>query len=199
MYCKDADYYSNYLLFSEKHLCNELDFGETFFRKVCAQEIKNIDKRLNDVDVESQKQLLISIKHMLEQRQQYSKQAIIETIKDDPIELLCSNEAMCQLDGDIATCHEFLYNISEEERYKLLSSKLGTIKIRLSKILNDSLFELDIMQYLCGLNFVRKDSSKLNKQKRILLQQVRNGYKVDYQTDTMQKALQKIKSRATIC
>ena len=32
---KGGEYYSEELLFSEKHLCNELNFGEPFFRKVC--------------------------------------------------------------------------------------------------------------------------------------------------------------------
>lgn len=33
MYDWKTDYYSNDLIFSEKHLCNELDFGDTFFTK----------------------------------------------------------------------------------------------------------------------------------------------------------------------
>ncbi len=193
MFDKDADYSSNYLLFSEKHLCNEIGFAEPFFKKICSREIKNLDRRLNGSDIESQKELLMSIKQMLLERQQKEKQVIREIRKDDPIELLCANEAMCQLDGDTGTCREFLYNISDEERYDLFSSKLGMTKVDILEILNDSLYDSDIMQYLCGLKFVRKDSSKLNKQKRQLLSQARSGYEVDYQTETMQKALQRIK------
>ena len=33
-----------YLLFREKHLCNESDLFKPFFREICAKEIKNIDK-----------------------------------------------------------------------------------------------------------------------------------------------------------
>lgn len=33
LYSKDTNYDSNFLLFSEKHLCNELDFAEPFFSK----------------------------------------------------------------------------------------------------------------------------------------------------------------------
>lgn len=195
MFDKDTDYFSNYLLFSEKHLCNEFGFAEPFFRKICSKEIKNLDRRINCSDIASQKEALISIKKMLLERHQKEKQIIRKIRKDCPVELLCANEAMYKLDGNvgIGTCHEFLYNISDEERYDLLSSKLGMIKVGILEILNDSLYDLDIMQNLCGLKFVRKDSSKLNKQKRQLLSQVRCGYEVDYQTETMQKALQRIK------
>ena len=190
---KDTDYDSNYLLFSEKHLCNEIDFAAPFFRKICSKEIKNLDRRINGSDITSQKEALISIKQMLLERQQKAKQAIREIRKDDPVELLCANEAMFQLDSGPALCHEFLYNISDEERYDILSSKLGMLKAGILESLNDSLYDPDIMQNLCGLKFVRKDSSKLNSQKRQLLSQVRSGYEVDYQTETMQKALQRIK------
>ena len=183
MFDKDTDYYSNYLLFSEKHLCNEIGFSEPFFRKICSKEIINLDRRLNGSDIASQKELLISIRQMLLERQQKEKQEIREIRKDDPVELLCANEAMYQLDGDVGTCREFLYNISDEERYDLLSSKLGMLKVGILEMLNDSLYDPDIMQYLCGLN----------KQKRQLLSQARSGYEVDYQTKTMQKALQRIK------
>ena len=193
MYNKDTDYYSNYLLFSEKHLCNQIDFAEPFFRKICSKEIKNLDRRINGSDIESQKELLMSIKQMLLERQQKAKQAISENRKDDSVELLCANEAMFQLDGDAGTCHEFLYNISDEERYNLLSSNLGIIKVGILQILDDLVYDSDIMQYLCGLKFVRKDSSKLNKQKRQLLSQAKSGYEIDYQTEAMQKALQRIK------
>lgn len=197
MYDKGTDY----LLFSEKHLCNEIGFAEPFFRKICSKEIKNLDRRLNGSDSRrlngsdsvSQKKLLISIKQMLLERQQREKQEIKEIRKDDPVELLCANEAMYQLDKDVGTCREFLYNISDEERYDILRSKLGMLKAGILESLNDSLYDPDIMQYLCGLKFVRKDSSKLNKQKRQLLNQARSGYEVDYQTETMQKALQRIK------
>jgi len=193
MFDKDTDYYSNYLLFSEKHLCNEIGFAEPFFRKICSKEINNLDRRLNGSEIASQKELLISIRQMLLERQQKEKQEIREIRKDDPVELLCANEAMFQLDSGPALCHEFLYNISDEERYDILSSKLGMLKAGILESLNDSLYNPDIMQYLCGLKFVRKDSSKLNKQKRQLLSQARSGYEVDYQTETMQKALQRIK------
>ena len=55
---KDTDYDSNYLLFSEKHLCNEIDFAELFFRKICSREIKNLDRRIKSSGIESQKNII---------------------------------------------------------------------------------------------------------------------------------------------
>ncbi len=49
------------------------------------------------------------------------------------------------------------------------------------------------MQDLYALHFIKKDSRKLNEQKRKLLNQVENGFIVDYQSDTIQKTLQRVK------
>lgn len=193
MYDWKTNYKSNYLLFSEKHLCNEADFGDTFFTKVCTEEIENINRRLQNSTSESQKDVLLSIKQILEERNNTFKQSKQEMLKDDPIELLCHNEAMYQLDGGMGTCHEFLQNCSDEERYKLLSSKLGMLKVGILETLNDTLFDPDLVQYLCGLKFIKNDSSKLSSQKRQLLQQLRNNFEVNYETEPIQKVLQRTK------
>lgn len=193
MYDWQTNYESNYLLFSEKHLCNDVDFGDTFFTKVCTREIRNLNRRLQNSTSESQKEVLLSIKQILEERNKSFNQSKQEILKDDPIELLCHNEAMYQLDGDVGTCHEFLQNCSDEERYKLLSSKLGMLKIGILETLNDTLYDPDLVQYLCGLKFVRRDSSKLSSQKKQLLQQLRNNFEVNYETEQIQKVLQRTK------
>lgn len=193
MYDWQTNYESNYLLFSEKHLCNNVDFGDTFFTKVCTREIRNLNRRLQNSTSESQKEVLLSIKQILEERNKSFNQSKQEILKDDPIELLCHNEAMYQLDGDVGTCHEFLQNCSDEERYKLLSSKLGMLKIGILETLNDTLYDPDLVQYLCGLKFVRRDSSKLSSQKKQLLQQLKNNFEVNYETEQIQKVLQRTK------
>ena len=99
---------------------------------------------------------------------------------------------MYQLDGE-GTCCEFLQNCSDEERYKLLSSKLGMLKIEILNILNNTLYDPDLVQYLCGLKFVRKDSSKLSSRKKQLLQQIRNNFEVNYETEQIQKVLKQTK------
>ena len=37
-YSNGSDYESNNLLFSEKHLCNEIDIGEPFFSTICKKD-----------------------------------------------------------------------------------------------------------------------------------------------------------------
>ena len=192
LYSKDTNYDSNYLLFSEKHLCNEADFTAPFFRKICKREIENIDKRIKKQNLETEKQILLAIKYMLVERQQQTKREIELVSKDTFVDILTVNDAMYQLDGTFATFHEFLFNISDEEMYRLLKSKFGNIKLAFLENLNNNLFDSDLMQYLCGLKFILNDSSKLKKQKRQLKQQVRSGYEVNYQTDVIQKKLKRI-------
>ena len=193
IYDWQTNYDSNYLLFSEKHLCNDMDFGDPFFTKVCTREIKKLEKRLKNAKDETQKENLLLFKHLLEERNKSFKQSKQEILKGNPIELLCHNEAMYQLDGSVGDCHEFLYNCSDEEIYKLLSSRLGILKFGILETLNETLYDTDFVQYLCGLKFVRKDSSKLSLQKKQLLCQLRNNFEVNYETEQLQKVLQRIK------
>ena len=193
MYDWKTNYNTNCLLFSEKHLCNTADFAAPFFHKVCNIEINNISQRLEKAETQSQKEQLLLFKQLLEERNKKSKQNKKEIFKDDPAELLCYNEAMYKLGGPIFSCHEFLQNCSDEKLYKLLRTKSGILKTNILGFLNDSFFDIDLIQNLCGLNFVRKDSSKLNKQKRQLFHEIRSGYEINYETEGMQKALQKIK------
>lgn len=144
MYDWKTDYCSNSLLFSEKHLCNELDFGDTFFTKVCTKEIINLTKRLQNSTSESQKEVLLSIKQILEERNKSLKQSKQELLKNDPIELLCYNEAMYHFDEVIG--YECLQNYSDEEMYKLLSSKLGILKAGALDILSETLYDLDFFK-----------------------------------------------------
>ena len=191
MYDWKTDCYSNNLLFSEKHLCNELDFGDTFFTKVCTKEIINLTKRLQNSTSESQKEVLLSIKQILEERNKSLKQSKQELLKNEPIELLCCNEAMYHF-GEVIG-YECLQNYSDEEMYKLLSSKLGILKAGALDILSETLYDLDFFQNLYGLRFVKKDSSKLSFQKSQLLHQLENNFEVNYETDQIQKVLHKIK------
>lgn len=71
--------------------------------------------------------------------------------------------------------------------YRLLKSKFGNIKIIFLENLNNNLFGSDLIQNLYGLKFILNDSSRLKQRKRQLEQQVRSGYEVNYQTDTLQK------------
>ena len=89
--------------------------------------------------------------------------------------------------------YEFLQNYINEEIYKLLSSKLGMLKIGTLEILNETLYDSDFFQNLYDLIFVKKDSSKLSFQKKLLLHQLENNFEVNYETDQIQKVLHKRK------
>lgn len=193
MYCFNKNYDNRYLLFSEKHLCNNGDLGDYFFSKICTKEIKNLSQRIDKLETDSQKEILLLFKQMLEERNKIFKQETKEILKKYPIELLCHNEAMYQLDGATSTCHKFLKNCSDEETYRLISSNLGRLKCIILCLLNESIYDADILQYLCGLKFIRKDSSKLSNQKNHLLNQVKNNYEVNYESEQIKKVLQKIK------
>lgn len=184
---------SNELLFSEKHLCNDVAFAEPFFRKICSREIKNLERRIDGSDIKSQIELLLSIQNMLIERKQISR-TILKTIIKEPDEYLGMGFMFSNDAYDHFSClwHNYLTNISDEEAYDLYCSKLGRLKIAILDFIEDRFFE-DPLQYLSGMKFVIKDSLKLSEQKRQLLSQVKSGYEVDYQNPTMQRALKMIK------
>ena len=184
---KGGEYYSEELLFSEKHLCNELNFGEPFFRKVCLREIKNINNRLDKIEDLSEKELLVNVKNTLERRNLKTKEAIKQVYDKEFLEeILTINEAFNQI-GDF--CYDFVPKMSNEELYKIRISKLKRIKYSLLEVIDDYIFDLDMVQNLCLLNFVRKDGNKLNYQKKKLLRQVRNGFEVNYNVDAIKDSL----------
>lgn len=184
---KGGEYYSEELLFSEKHLCNELDLGEPFFRKVCLREIKNINNRLDKIEDLSEKELLVNVKNTLERRNLKTNEAIKQVYDKEFLEeILTINEAFNQI-GDF--CYDFVPKMSNEELYKIRISKLKRIKYSLLEAIDDYIFDSDMVQNLCLLNFVRKDGNKLNFQKRKLLHQVRNGFEVNYNVDAIKDSL----------
>lgn len=193
-YNKGTNYYTNDLLFSEKHLCNEMEFGDRFFGKVVAEEIKNLDRRINESDTTIEKELFIFVKQMLEERQKVAESVREESKqeKDNFIEFLCSNEAMCQFDDGFAG-HEFWYNLNDEEIYRILKSPIGRLRWTVLEYLNDTLFDIDSLDELSSIMFIRRDSRKLNKQKKQLLEQVKSGFEVDYQSEEMCKVIHKVK------
>ena len=184
---KGGEYYSEELLFSEKHLCNELDLGEPFFRKVCLREIKNINNRLDKIEDLSEKELLVNVKNTLERRNLKTNEAIKQVYDKEFLEeILTINEAFNQI-GDF--CYDFVPEMSNEELYKIRISKLKRIKYSLLEAIDDYIFDSDMVQNFCLLNFVRKDGNKLNFQKRKLLHQVRNGFEVNYNVDAIKESL----------
>lgn len=180
---------TNNLLFSEKHLCNSYDFGDSFFTKICKKEINNIDIRLQSLNDKPQKETLLLVKEALEERNESLKQFKIKQIEDDPTKLLCHNESIEQLFRNHNFACEFLKNYSDEEIYKIINSRFGLLKTEILNYLSDTLFDNDLMQYLYGLRFIRKDSSKLDYQKRQVIRQAKNNFEVNYETNQIKKAL----------
>ena len=88
---------------------------------------------------------------------------------------------------------EPLSNVTDEELANINTSKITMIKYVILEMLNESLLDADIFQDLYGLKKVIEDSNRLNMQKKILYNQVKNGYKIDYNSDTMKKTLKKVK------
>ena len=193
-YNKGTNYETNLLLFSEKHLCNEMEYGDKFFGNICAKEMKNLDRRMESADTELEKQLFIFVKQLLEERQtaQTAVMGELSAEGENFIDLLCSNEAMCQFDSG-PLCHVFWNNLSDEERYKIIKSPTGMLRISILDFLDDTLFDSDTMEELSGLMFVRRDSRKLSKQKKQLIQQVKSGFEVNYQSEEMCKVIHKVK------
>ncbi|MDO4963422.1 MAG: hypothetical protein Q4E75_04955 [bacterium] len=171
------------LLFSEKHLCNDVGINESFFDKVCIEEIKNINGRLSKND--SQKEILKMCKEILLKRQQIEKDYKKNINSLDSY----ASEAMIQLSKDKMTWYFYNYNLSDEKKYEFLNSH---IKTTASNFLNYHLFSnIDILDHFYGMSFIKKDSSRLNNQKKQILEQLKNGFEVNYETDSLKKVLYK--------
>lgn len=192
-YNRESVYETNGLLFSEKHLCNEYDLFEPFFRRVCDKELQNIERRLRTCDDEVSKKDLQIAKRLLEARQERSNLLRKESLKDAPMDIFSANEAMCQLHGTAPYCHEYLRNATDKEIDQMLKSKIGYINVWLMEKVDDTIFYPDFMQQLYGLHFVRKDAAKLKPQMRKIMGEVEKGVDVDYQSPEVQKVFSKFR------
>ncbi len=190
MYNHDTNHSTNYLLFSEKHLCNKYDYDDIFFSKICNREIKNLKQRIANSKPEDISDLLL-IKEVLEKRKAKMRENRLET--GGLIGDIIYGEAMDHIDQEGCYLYSPLNNLSAEELYRYMRTKLGTYIYEHCKNVDEVFVFEDIINSLYGHRFIKKDSAKLRKQKRILLSQVRNNYEVNYQTENMQKAIKKIK------
>ncbi len=169
------------LLFSEKHLCNGMDYGTGFFTKLSKIEIDNLSRRISGLSDKHQREVLIQAKELFEERnRRFEEEKALMKREFGMDEVLGCNDAMFQLDNEFSPL-ELLANISDEERYRLMSSRLGTFKMFICEMMNDSIVDPDIVQSLYGIKFIRSDNRKLSKQRRKLLQEARSGSSVDYE------------------
>ena len=156
---------NNLLLLSEKHLCSDISYFPNFFDKVCNEEIETIKIRINEEPD------LILIKELFEKR------AIIKEENKDKIKK-----------KDFYKHNEILYDLDNK-------------KIKIGKRFNEEFLKFidyndnNLYNTLCNLHQIHIDSQKLSEQKRIILEALRYGYKVDYNSKNMQKALIRIKNK----
>ena len=57
------------------------------------------------------------------------------------------------------------------------------------EFINDGILDYDVVQDIMGMRFIKKDNSKLKEQRRQLLNQVKNGYHVNYESPIIKKVL----------
>ncbi len=173
------------ILLSESHLCTDMNFMAKFFDKICDIEIKNLSERIDFAN--PNKETLLLFKNALEERK---KEINKERKFLRGTDILEFNFAFNSLE-DIS----FLFiesDLSTEEIYNIQKSKIKFLKLFILISLSDKLFESDLLGDLYILKRVLQDSSKLNNQRNILLSQMKSGFIVDYETENMQKAKQRI-------
>ena len=176
------------ILFSERHLCTDMNFMAKFFDKICDIEIANLSRRINSKYLESDKYTLMLFKKALENRQQYIKDGREKIYKG--LEILEFNSALNYLaDRGLLS---LVSHYTDEDLNKIDKSNLKKIKYASLVMLQFLLLDYDIFQNLYGMKKVLEDSSKLSSQRRILLSQAKDGIDVDYEAENMQKAKQKL-------
>lgn len=165
-----------------------MNFCTNFFDKICNIEIRNIENRLETTNNAQLSDILIIFKKALEKRKKY-------------IELEKKKEYYNKTDFN--ECIEIIFDqtgtllercISDEEVYKMLTSNLSLYKNIILEYLNGIVFSTDLTINMYILGKVLNDSSRLTTQKKILLEQAKEGYEVDYTTPSMEKILRKVES-----
>lgn len=159
---------NNRLLLSETNLCN--NFGE-FFDNVTLKEIKNINNRLKNNNLSiNERQRLLKVKDILRSRYNTKGNAFFS---NDDIYILLN-------------CLNFDFN-SEENR-TISNSDLHK-RSMLAKLIENEYFK-----YFHIFKIIKEDMKKLSYQKRNILNQVKHGYNVNYNSPEIDKViLKKIK------
>ncbi len=153
----------NLLLFSEKHLCSDVSYFSNFFDKVCCRELELINMRIKNEPD------LVVFRELLEERKRNKKEKV------DQIRA-----------RDFLKYNELLQDLNESKikvRFKFSDEFLEYLDYN-----DESLFNI-----LCDLKAIFTDGMKLSEQRRLLQECIQIGYKVDYHSQNMQKALVRIK------
>lgn len=179
----------SHILFSERHLCNHYDYPGGFFNTVCDIEIERLGQQIEDDPITAEEQSLPIFKEALEERK-----ANMEEYKKycEGSEKFIFNDAASYLDSHLVL--EFGTNITDEQFYKITSSKLQTLKYAILEELNDGIFDADFFQDSYALFKTLEDRAKVSSQKRILLREAKTGDFIDYGTSGMQSSLKRVRT-----
>ncbi|MCH5166841.1 MAG: hypothetical protein J1F35_03015 [Erysipelotrichales bacterium] len=177
------------LLFSERHLCNVLDFPGGFFNRICDLEIDNLDRlsrenatEYNELSLDLFKQALVERKTCIEDTKKFYEGS----------ELFTLNDAVQYISDEMML--EFGTNLTDEQYYQLSGSRLRILKHLFLEFLNDGILDADFFQESYALWKALEDRSKLSLQRRILLSEAKNGNSINYKAPEMQAVLKKIKT-----
>lgn len=186
----NSRYFENHLLFSEKHLCNNMNFLSNFFDKICDAEIQNLKNRIKTAKSRENHNTLVLFKRALEKRK-YSMKEDKEENYSTITKILEYNECFQTIVDEM--CPNSDRNMTIERCYKILHSNLYLIWDNILDVINEMIFSSnDLIPNICVLNKVLIDSAKLKTQKKILLNQAKEGFEVDYSSPVMQKALKNV-------
>lgn len=168
------------LLFSEKHICG---MSSSVFREILKNEIANLEARIIIDNDKNNLKLLEIFKLALEKELIYIEK--IDKEKENTVFLkrIELDEAFQYLKEDKLLSLGF--NISDEEIYKIFSSKLLMLKRFIMEEFSDSVLEMDFFQNIYGMKKVLEDSRRLEVQKNNLLKQAEGTFPVDYESDVM--------------
>ena len=171
--------------FSELHLCPFVqsgDDGNAFYRRILKSEVKNLDVRMfrsvSPKEVERLRLVRKEIKDLILQDRPFP-------FEDDKFSL---NSSLRYL-RDLGKPFSYGANLSIEQQYHLASSPFGKLESSIFERIDDSMCDQENVQKYVGMARVLSDSSKMNEQRRMLLEQVRAGFEVDYQAKAFQKVL----------
>lgn len=177
------------LLFSERHLCNNMNFMANFFTKICDLQIIKLKDRLSNSSQLSslEKDILCFFKCVLEKRYVDMKERKNNYYNGSDV--LEFNEAVKLL----KTYNLYVpnNNIISSDLNQFNESKLS-VKLR-NIFSNSSFVNNDFCQDLLALKIVLMDSMKLKVQKDILIKAATLDDSVNYQSDTMKKVYEKYK------
>lgn len=175
------------LLFSEKHLCNDLDYGLPFFTEFCKQEIQNINKRQNTSSSYNEIARMVLVRKALETRNEKLKKMQKANVKQ--------NDAVNYFERFWNDPIFFGSNLTEEELKRMRHHFPENIKLAYMNMLNAKLIYLQLenpqkyydKQFDYVFQFVKKDAKKLWHQQNKLKTEMKKSNGIDYNTNNMKR------------